>query len=92
MLPVPEYTNPNGGCLNLTTLLPKKRLPPDLGPKTYLALGRMTEHKQAKGDCVTKLHVDMSDAVNILCHSQYYGDEKAKLHVREGDEEWDKET
>eukprot|EP00803_Ostreobium_quekettii_P003370 evm.model.scf_1331.2 EVM.evm.TU.scf_1331.2 scf_1331:6253-15377(-) len=90
MLPMPEYTDPHVGPLNLTTLLPRHRLPPDLGPKTYLALGRVREHPG--GDCVTKLHLDMSDAVNVLCHSQYYGKEAERIHARSGDEEWDEET
>eukprot|EP00803_Ostreobium_quekettii_P008080 evm.model.scf_194.8 EVM.evm.TU.scf_194.8 scf_194:78016-96915(+) len=95
MLPMPEYTDPTEGPLNLRKYLPDSCLPPDLGPKTYIALGRLKEHP-GEGDSVTKLHVDLCDAVNILCHAQYNDvdgkSEKEKIHVRSGNELWDHET
>lgn len=69
MLPAAVYTNPVSGMLNLTTALPEARLRPDLGPKTYLATGRFEERNDGT-DSVTKLHLDMADAINILLHSQ----------------------
>lgn len=66
-LPFKEYTHPRDGILNLAAKWPKELLKPDLGPKTYIAYGLPQE--LGRGDSVTKLHLDMSDAVNILTHT-----------------------
>lgn len=68
MLPFKEYTNPKTGPLNLANDFPQKGRPPDLGPKSYIAYGRKDE--RGLGDSVTRLHVDMADAVNVLVHSE----------------------
>ena len=69
MLPFPIYANPVSGMLNMTTALPEYCCRPDLGPKSYLATGRVKEHNDGT-DSATKLHLDMADAINILVHTQ----------------------
>ena len=71
MLPFQPYTNPVDGPLNLSCRLPKEWVPPDLGPKSYVAYGR--EAQRGMGDSVTRLHQDMSDAVNVLLHVEPRG-------------------
>ncbi|XP_062029568.1 lysine-specific demethylase JMJ25-like [Rosa rugosa] len=66
-LPYKEYTHPRNGPLNLFAKLPSECVKPDMGPKTYIAYGFSQE--LGRGDSVTKLHCDMSDAVNVLTHT-----------------------
>lgn len=62
-IPMPEYTT-HEGVRNLAVRLPKSfGLIPDLGPKMYTAYG-MASDKMG----TTNLHLDISDAVNIMVH------------------------
>ena len=76
MLPLKEYTHPTAGPLNLASKVPDAvTYKPDMGPKCYIAYGRKEEEKapgdllQMDGDSVTKLHLDVADAINVMVHS-----------------------
>jgi hypothetical protein len=66
MLPMQHMTRSDKGDMQLATMLGEECVPTDLGPKCYIALGRPGEHRH--GDSVTKCHLDMSDAINIMLH------------------------
>uniref|UniRef100_A0A8C4R5B6 Lysine-specific demethylase n=1 Tax=Eptatretus burgeri TaxID=7764 RepID=A0A8C4R5B6_EPTBU len=64
-LPLPEYTK-RDGRLNLASRLPSSFVPPDLGPKMYNAYGLPL--KQDRDFATTNLHLDVSDAVNVMVY------------------------
>lgn len=61
VLPLRQYTDPENGIFNIAVKLPPDGSIPDLGPKSYIAYGIPQELK--KGNSVTNLHCDMTDAV-----------------------------
>ena len=62
-LPFPEYTH-RSGSLNLASCLPEHFVCPDLGPKMYVAYGSALKPDVGS----TNIHLDMSDAVNIMMY------------------------
>ncbi|XP_013192527.2 lysine-specific demethylase 3B isoform X1 [Amyelois transitella] len=78
-LPLGEYTSRNGK-LNLAARLPECFVRPDLGPKMYTAYGG------AGG--TTNLHLDVSDAVNVMVHASAPSDapERAREAARAAEE------
>ena len=62
-LPLPDYTRQDGR-LNLAGRLPKCFASPDLGPKMYSGYGSALTC--TKG--TTNLHIDVSDAVNVMVY------------------------
>ncbi|RKP18247.1 hypothetical protein ROZALSC1DRAFT_15391, partial [Rozella allomycis CSF55] len=72
MMPLKEYIF-DDGAYNLMKYLPESYLVPDLGPKMYAAYSC----KRNKG--TTALHVDVTDAVNVLLHAENGG--SATWHI-----------
>ena len=70
-LPMPEYTQRNGR-LNLASCLPDFFVRPDLGPKMYNAYGSAATPRAG----TTNLHLDISDAVNLLLYVGIPEDDK----------------
>lgn len=66
LLPVPHMTSIEATALNMAPTLGERCVPTDLGPKCYIALGRPEE--RGLGDSVTRCHLDMSDAINVMLH------------------------
>ncbi|XP_063046088.1 lysine-specific demethylase 3B isoform X2 [Engraulis encrasicolus] len=64
-LPLPEYTK-RDGRLNLASRLPNFFVRPDLGPKMYNAYGLTSSEDRKVG--TTNLHLDVSDAVNVMVY------------------------
>lgn len=62
-LPLSEYTH-RTGRLNLASRLPECFVRPDLGPKMYNAYGSALHPNKG----TTNLHLDISDAVNVMVY------------------------
>ncbi|XP_053318230.1 lysine-specific demethylase 3B [Spea bombifrons] len=86
-LPLPEYTK-RDGRLNLASRLPSYFVRPDLGPKMYNAYGLITAEDRRVG--TTNLHLDVSDAVNVMVYvgipvGENAYDEEVLKTIEEGD-------
>jgi len=68
-----EYTH-RVGTLNLASRLPGFLVPPDLGPKMYSAYGSALLPQTGS----TNLHLDVSDAVNLMVYVGIPWDEREK--------------
>ncbi|XP_003747085.1 lysine-specific demethylase 3A [Galendromus occidentalis] len=77
-LPLPMYTL-REGALNLANRLPDCFVPPDLGPKMYNAYGSALF--PTKG--TTNLHLDMSDAANVMVYVGIPRDGNCQRHIEE---------
>ena len=62
-IPFPDYAN-RTGKLNIASYLPDYFIKPDLGPKMYTAYGSALQPNKG----TTNLHLDVSDAVNIMIY------------------------
>jgi len=77
-IPVSQYTS-RESKLNLASSLPDYFGKPDLGPKCYIAYGSIGNLKYSDHEGTTNLHVDISDAFNIMV---YVGDgDKKRCNV-----------
>ncbi|XP_034545376.1 lysine-specific demethylase 3B isoform X2 [Notolabrus celidotus] len=80
-LPLPEYTK-RDGRLNLAARLPNFFVRPDLGPKMYNAYGLTSSEDRKVG--TTNLHLDVSDAVNVMVYvgiPQIEGDQEHEADI-----------
>ncbi|XP_057340415.1 probable JmjC domain-containing histone demethylation protein 2C isoform X2 [Microplitis mediator] len=78
VLPLSEYTHRNGR-LNLASRLPDCFVRPDLGPKMYNAYGSALYSNKG----TTNLHLDISDAVNVMVYVGIPQDGDSEEHIKE---------
>ncbi|XP_075732441.1 lysine-specific demethylase 3 isoform X2 [Rhipicephalus microplus] len=76
VLPLPEYTH-RDGVFNLVGRLPECFVRPDLGPKMYSAYGSALYPNKG----TTNLHLDVSDAVNVMVYVGIPSDGKYEEHI-----------
>ncbi|KAJ8884458.1 hypothetical protein PR048_016315 [Dryococelus australis] len=79
-LPLAEYTH-RTGRLNLASRLPECFVRPDLGPKMYNAYGMAQSQNTSKG--TTNLHLDISDAVNVMVYVGITKDGNQDEYIKE---------
>uniref|UniRef100_A0A0C9R3V8 [histone H3]-dimethyl-L-lysine(9) demethylase n=1 Tax=Fopius arisanus TaxID=64838 RepID=A0A0C9R3V8_9HYME len=78
VLPLSEYTH-RDGRLNLASRLPSCFIRPDLGPKMYNAYGSAMYSNKG----TTNLHLDISDAVNVMVYVGIPQDSDKEQHIAE---------
>ncbi|XP_015112860.1 probable JmjC domain-containing histone demethylation protein 2C isoform X3 [Diachasma alloeum] len=78
VLPLSEYTH-RDGRLNLASRLPCCFIRPDLGPKMYNAYGSAVYSNKG----TTNLHLDISDAVNVMVYVGIPQDSDKEQHIAE---------
>lgn len=77
VLPLSEYTQ-RSGRLNLASRLPECFVRPDLGPKMYNAYGSAMHPNKG----TTNLHLDISDAVNVMVYVGIPKDGDNEEHIK----------
>merc|ERR1712123_56870 len=78
-LPLGDYTK-REGRYNLASYIPDFFVRPDLGPKMYIAYGSPLYPEYGS----TNLHLDMSDAVNLIVYVGIPQDGNRRDHFEEG--------
>ncbi|KAJ1968323.1 hypothetical protein IWQ62_001312 [Dispira parvispora] len=84
-LPIPEYTHRDGQC-NLVSRLPQCFIPPELGPKMYVAYG---SNDDEGGRGTTNLHLDMADAINLMVYASSSPNARRKEPLPRAAAVWD---
>lgn len=77
VLPLGDYTQ-RKGKLNLASRLPEYFVRPDLGPKMYNAYGSAMYPNKG----TTNLHLDISDAVNVMVYVGIPKDGDNEEHIK----------
>ena len=75
--PIQQYTL-REGSVNLASYIPDFYLRPELGPKMYIAYGNALYSNKAS----TNLHLDMSDAVNLMVYVGIPGDSEKQENIK----------
>ena len=78
-IPLPDYTR-REGRFNLASYIPEFFVRPDLGPKMYIAYGSPLYPECGS----TNLHLDMSDAVNLIVYVGIPQDGDKQEHYQAG--------
>lgn len=87
-LPLKEYSQ-RDGKLNLASRLPACFVRPDLGPKMYSAYGNSGNRESGQQLLsTTNLHLDVSDAVNVMVYVAISHKDDYANSEDEADHDW----